>query len=232
MPEGQARGVPRHFSESDGASEADREKVAAACRDLYRQGWAPGTAGNVSVRAGDRVTISASGRAKGRMSPRDTVVVSLNDGAPLVGESERPSAETSIHLAIYANVPAARAVVHAHPPYATALAATCEHGSRSVEFGRWELAKGLGGPGLADTTVPVFRNWTDVPRIAEDVADALAAARDDRSPTTPALLIACHGATTWGSDLLEAVNRLECVEGLSHLTLLTGNLGDPERCRT
>ncbi|MDI3418016.1 methylthioribulose 1-phosphate dehydratase [Streptomyces luteolus] len=199
--------------------ELERGQVAAACRDMFRRGWMPGTAGNVSVRVEGRVVISASGRAKGTMSMRDTVAVSAPDGLPLSGESKRPSAETAIHLAVYQTVPEADAVVHTHAPYSTALSAGIPVGGRA-EFNQWELAKGLGVRDHSHVAVPVFANWADVPRIGRDVAAHLRDAGRN-APAVPALLISRHGVTTWGRDLTEAVNRLECVEMLCRLVLMT-----------
>ncbi|WP_327358352.1 methylthioribulose 1-phosphate dehydratase [Streptomyces sp. NBC_01304] len=199
--------------------EPERGHIAAVCRDLFRRGWMPGTAGNVSVRAGNHVLISASGRAKGTMSRTDTVAVSLADGAPLADEQARPSAETSIHLAVYRTVPGAGAVVHTHAPYATTVASH-GHAAGRVDFIDWELAKGLGVPDASHVSVPVFANWADVPRIARDVVAHLGTGA---GPAVPALLISRHGVTTWGRDLTEATNRMECVEMLCRLLLLAGN---------
>ncbi|MFI1302648.1 methylthioribulose 1-phosphate dehydratase [Streptomyces sioyaensis] len=203
----------------------ERGEVATACRDLYRRGWMPGTAGNVSVRTGEGIVISASGRAKGTMSRQDTVVVALDDGRPLHGESERPSAETSIHLAVYREVPEAGAVVHAHAPYATTVASG-PGAAGQVAFDDWELAKGLGVPDPSRVAVPVFANRSDVPRIAGDLVAHLRAAP---GPAVPALLISRHGVTTWGRDLTEATNRLECVEMLCRLVLLAGGTAAHEQ---
>ncbi|MEU9558879.1 methylthioribulose 1-phosphate dehydratase [Streptomyces fumanus] len=205
-----------------------REDIGSACRALYQRGWMEGTSGNVSVSDGDVVVISASGRAKGRMTARDTVAVRLADGVPLPGESERPSAETSIHLAVYRATGADAAVIHAHSPYATALSARHERytGPGSVLLERWELAKGLGMPEPDLVALPVFLNRSDVPRIAQEVTEHLGQA-DTRTP--PALLIARHGLTVWGRDLDQARNRLECVEALCRLALLTDGHESGER---
>ncbi|MFJ8330159.1 methylthioribulose 1-phosphate dehydratase [Streptomyces sp. NPDC094437] len=206
-----------------------RGHLAAACRALYRLGWMPGTSGNVSIRSGEGVMITASGRSKGTMAPEDTVIVDPVDGRPLVGETERPSAETSIHLAVYRQVSGCGAVVHAHAPYSTALATLTGTGTGTgtggsvgrVVFRELELAKGLGVAAPRLVEVPVFANWPDVSRIADDVTVCLR----ETSDVPPALLIDRHGVTTWGGDLDEARNRLECVEELSRLTLLTGAFG-------
>lgn len=196
-----------------------REDIGSVCRTLYQRGWMEGTSGNVSVSDGSVAVISASGRAKGRMTARDTVALRLADGSPLPGESERPSAETSIHLAVYRAIGATAAVIHAHSPYATALSARHERhgGIGSVLLERWELAKGLGMREPDLVALPVFLNRSDVPRIAQEVTEHLERA-DARTP--PALFIARHGLTVWGRDVDQAQNRLECVEALCRLALL------------
>ncbi|MFF2807993.1 methylthioribulose 1-phosphate dehydratase [Streptomyces sp. NPDC058000] len=204
--------------------ELRRAHLAAACRSLYQRGWMPGTSGNISVRSGDAVVITASGRSKGTISRHDTVLVEPDKGLPLLGESEWPSAETSVHLAVYRQLPPCGAVVHAHAPYSTALAtlAGTDGSIGQVTFTDWELAKGLGVVDPRLVTVPVFANWPEVPRIAEDVTAYLDGSGAD---APPALFIDRHGVTTWGRDLEEARNRLECIEELSRLTLLVGTYG-------
>jgi len=194
--------------------------LSELAHDLYRRGWMAGTSGNLSVRLAreDTVLITASGLGKGRLSPSDTVLVSATTGEPLVAGSARPSAETSIHIALYQAFPDCGAVVHAHTPYATALASRAARaGERWVRFTDFELIKGMGRPFVDTITIPVFPNWPEVPRIAAEVKDHYAASEGD---TAPVLLIAHHGATAWGANLAEATDRLECLEALSHLALL------------
>nr|WP_275402760.1 methylthioribulose 1-phosphate dehydratase [Streptomyces sp. SID10853] len=200
--------------------------LARSARELYGRGWMPGTSGNLSLRvpgSASHALITGSGLDKGALGAEDMVLVDADTARPVRARSGRkPSAETAIHAAVY-RVTGARAVVHAHPPHCTALARLAGRagapGSTSlVVFDDLELTKGLGpvtGPGVA---VPVFTNWPDVARIADEVAARLAAVPD----APPALLIAGHGVTVWGKDLAEARNRLECVESLCEVLLLTG----------
>lgn len=219
----------------DGAAEEHRTRAAGALadqsHDLYLRGWMPGTSGNLSVRLpgpSSGVLITGSGLGKGTLGPLDMVLVDAVTGqaAGPVGDGPRPSAETAIHAAVYRSVEEAGAVVHAHSPYSTALARRIG----AVDRLSWlplrdlELLKGLGLADPSHTALPVFPNWSDIARIAQDVAGHLA-----RSPAAPpALLIADHGITVWGRDLTQARNRLECVEAMCHLLLLTGE-ADPVR---
>jgi methylthioribulose-1-phosphate dehydratase len=202
---------------SDTGPEADRLIIAAG--DLYRRGWMDGTAGNISERVGEDpelAIISATGRRKDVLTPADFTIVSVATGERVSPLQPRPSAETSIHAALYRVDPGCQAVVHAHPPWCTALASVAE--SPEVRFASFEIIKGLGVSDPSAVSVPVFANWSDVPRIASDIEDRLTG-EIGRLP--PVLLIAHHGATAWGPTLEIARNRLESLEALCQVWLLT-----------
>jgi L-fuculose-phosphate aldolase len=95
-----------------------REGVAWACRILALEGYADLTLGHVSARpaGGEAIYIKRKGVALGEVEPDD--VVDLDDPA---GDLHL---ETVLHTEIYARRPDVGAVVHGHPPYATALGAT------------------------------------------------------------------------------------------------------------
>ncbi|SUE30084.1 aldolase [Nocardia farcinica] len=189
--------------------------VPAVAAQLYGRGWLDGTAGNLSVRLdADRALVTASGRSKGALTAADLITVDLTTGAAL-DAGARPSAETSIHAALYRAVPGCGAVVHAHPPAAT-TAATLLAAAGTVVFDDFEIVKGFGPRPAGPFTVPVLTNHAEVPRIAADLAARLT------PDAVPAALIDRHGATTWGPDLETARNRMECLEMLCALQLRTG----------
>ncbi|MGO1049353.1 methylthioribulose 1-phosphate dehydratase [Crossiella sp. CA198] len=192
--------------------------LAAAARELYQRGWLPGTSGNISVRlTAETALITASGRDKGALTESDTVLVSVDTSAAVHAQASRPSAETTIHTAIY-RATKAEAVVHTHSPYATAVATMAGHRTElsTVDFRDFELLKGLGLRDPSATSIPVFPNHADVPRIAAEVERYLIGQPD----APPVLLIEHHGLTTWGADYAQARNRMECVESICQLSLL------------
>lgn len=84
-------------------------------RELYRQGLNDSHSGNISFRQGDFIYITKSGRPKGEMGFEDVVRAHLN---PMPGQEEPGlSVDAKIHRAIYQKNPAAKAIVHAHPPH-------------------------------------------------------------------------------------------------------------------
>ncbi len=97
--------------------DAVAHSVVEVCQRLYAQGLIAACDGNVSVRVGsDKIVITPSGLHKGYLLPSSIAVVTL-EGEVLSG---KPSSELPTHLAVYRNCETAHAVVHAHPPMATA----------------------------------------------------------------------------------------------------------------
>lgn len=184
-----------------------RETLAAVARDFHGRGWMAGTAGNLSAR--DRAGgfwITASGRAKGRLEPEDFVRVDEAGRVLFAPEGRRPSAETSLHAAVYRHVPEAGACFHVHS--VSGCLATRGRSDRlplpSLEmlkaFDLWEQAP--------DAALWILPNHLDVPRIADDLEKRFLEAAPDLS----AFFIQGHGATVWGRSLEEAYHRLEALE--------------------
>ncbi|MEU1999077.1 S-methyl-5-thioribose-1-phosphate isomerase [Nocardia gamkensis] len=207
-------GVVHRSDRSHGAAIAD------IARELYRRGWMPGTAGNISVRTGATALVTGSGLSKGELTERDMVTVRVADSAPVADHGRKPSAETTIHTAVYRTRPA-QAVVHIHPPFATALATRWASPGTlaTLRITDYELIKGLGGGDPAVAEIPVFPNWPEVPRIGADIERYLL----EHPGALPVLVIAGHGITAWGDDLGQARDRAECLEALCELVSRTGS---------
>src|SRR5262249_8405357 len=109
-------------------SSASLEELAGRISELGRQahlrGWVLGTSGNFSAVLDPqplRLAITASGADKGCLG-RAQVLEIDGDGRVIRGEG-RPSAETSVHLAVV-RARGAGAVVHTHSPWSTLLSET------------------------------------------------------------------------------------------------------------
>jgi L-fuculose-phosphate aldolase len=97
-----------------------RDAIVEIGRRLYTRGLISGNEGNVSVREGDALWVTPSGVCKGFLTP-DMLVKTDLEGRQIEGRL-RVSSEVQMHTAIYARRGDVRAVVHAHPPTATAFA--------------------------------------------------------------------------------------------------------------
>ncbi len=98
---------------------SERAQVAAACARLAAQGLLIGTAGNVSLRCGDLVAVTATGAVLADVTADEVTVVDLAGG--VVTGRYAPTSELGLHLDIYRTY-GTQAVVHTHAPKATAIA--------------------------------------------------------------------------------------------------------------
>jgi methylthioribulose-1-phosphate dehydratase len=179
--------------------------IVATGRWLDSNGWAPATSGNYSCRLDDgSFAVTVSGRHKGRLTDDDVMRV---DGGGGSLDGKQPSAETALHVAIYAKFPGVGAVLHSHSP--TAVALTRAFPSLDAwEFVGHEMLKALPGIKTHDARVmlPIVDNSQDMETIWNSVSTVL---RD-----APAYLIRSHGLYGWGADMAEAERVIEAVEWL------------------
>lgn len=181
-------------------------ELIEAGRLIDRRGWVPATSGNFSARLGDgTIAITVSGAHKGRLTVEDIMRVGA-DGQSLDGR--RPSAETGLHVRLYARRPAVGAVLHTHSP--GAVTASRLFGDALVLEGH-ELLKALAGIDTheARVTVPIFPNDQDIARLGERVDRWL-----DGANGAHGYLIAGHGAYTWGASVADALRHVEALEFL------------------
>ncbi|HYX25912.1 MAG TPA: methylthioribulose 1-phosphate dehydratase [Thermoanaerobaculia bacterium] len=186
-----------------------RDVLAAAARLFYDRGWMWGTAGNLSLRLSDGTFwITASGKAKGRLTAAD--FLRIGPGGEVVERGrpdDRPSAETSLHDAIYRLFPQAGACFHVHSIAANVAARlTAEDDLRLPPL---EMLKGLGvWDQDPDVSLAVFPNHLHVPRIAQELLARFTTA----PPRVPGFLVRDHGLTAWGRDAEAALHHVELFE--------------------
>src|SRR5688572_25360701 len=115
--------------------------------DFHRRGWALGTSGNFSaVMTHDPLclAITASSVDKSRMTA-DRILEVDGEGRVLNGGTDRPSAETLIHLAVVRRT-GAGSVLHTHSVWSTVLSDYyIAQGGFHIEG--YEMLKGLNGVG-------------------------------------------------------------------------------------
>lgn len=178
--------------------------VAQACRRLAAAGLVVGTAGNVSVREGETVSLTAKGVALAEATPEDVAVTDL-DGNVLAGS---PTSELELHLAIYRRYDAG-AIVHTHAPMATALACVLDE----LPVIHYHLLA-LGG----SIRVAPFH-----PFGTRELATAVVDALHGRA----AALLSNHGAVNYAPSLPEAVEGAVLLEWACALFLNASKLGSP-----
>lgn len=186
----------------------ERELVATASRVLAAQGHDDLIWGHASVRDERGLWIKSAEWSLAEVTPERVHLVDAG-GTVVAGEGPRHS-EYPIHAEILAARPDVGAVVHTHPPYAVALAATGQP-LRPVSH-----AANMFVP----PAVPRFTETADLiltselgRQVAAELADA------------DALFLVNHGIVTVGPDLETATVRAVVLERACYQQALTHSFG-------
>ena len=169
---------------------------------MYAKNMVVSNDGNISCRVADGIWATPTGVCKGDMTLEMLVKVD-GDGHILEG-THKPSSELKMHLRVYQENPDVQAVVHAHPPMATSFA--------------------VAGIALDTPILPEAIVNLGVVPVAPYAVPGTQAVPDSIAPycrTHNAVLLANHGALTWGKDLWQAYFRMESLEYYAQLTLNT-----------
>src|SRR4051795_10725946 len=184
-----------------------RADIVEVGRRLYARGYTASNDGNISVRLDDRrLLMTPTGVCKGFMDARMMCVTDL-EGRKLEGE-RNPSSEIQMHLEVYRQRPEIQAVVHAHPPVATAFAVAGIPLDRAVLA---EVVTTLGSIPIAEYATPSTSELPDAVRKYIKAHDGM--------------LLANHGALTVGGDLFSAYYKMETVEHFAKISLVARMLG-------
>jgi L-fuculose-phosphate aldolase len=188
-----------------------RRELAEVGRLLYERDLLAARDGNLSVWLGPgRILTTPAGVCKGRLAPEDFVLVD-GRGVPLAPGARPASTEIKMHLAVYPVRPEVRAIVHTHPPAATAFAVA------GVPIDKAALAEVVYNLGVVPLTEYALPSTEELARIIGHYVRYY-----------QALLLANHGVLAVGADLWEAFDRLEGVEHFARILLYARQLGGPK----
>lgn len=188
-----------------------RREICDIGQRLYARGFAAGNDGNISYRLGDnRVLCTPTLICKGFMKPDDLCIVDL-EGKQVAGTRRRTS-EVLMHLAIYRQDPQVKAVVHCHPPHATAFGVarvdipSCILPEVEVFLGIIPRAdyETPGGPDFAATVKPYVGKANTV-------------------------VLSNHGTVSWGESVEKAYWHTEILDAYCRILMLARQLGNVER---
>ena len=196
-----------------------REQICEVGRRLYEKNFVAANDGNISVRMGKgRYLCTPTMVSKGFMKPADIALVD-ETGRQLSGGKPRTS-EIMLHLEIFHELPEIGAVVHAHPPHATAFAVAgvqlpnCVLPEVEIFIGQVPIAAydTPGGKDFARTVLPHLRNNANT------------------------ILLANHGAVACDKTLEQAYFHMETLDQYCRILLLVQQIGklhqlSPEKMR-
>jgi len=186
-----------------------RHQVAEAAQFLHAAGWVANHDGNVTARDGNRFIATPTATSKRLVAEKDLIEV---DAKGHVHGAGKVFGEIGLHLVVYERRPDVGAVVHAHPPYATAIGA-----SRKNPIERPFIAEALVSLGPRIPRIPYAQP-------GEPAKAALA----PWCELVDAAILGNHGVIAWGKDCEQALLRLELVEHLAKIAIAAEALGGIE----
>ncbi len=199
---------------TDAAEWEARVDLAAAFRLANRLGWNEGIANHFSMivpGATDRFLLNPRELHFGEITASNLIVVDAK-GNKLAGEGQVRLVAFQLHGRLHQALPQAKCILHAHPPYATAIA--CVKGGRlGAAHG---IAMGLHKLICYDDEMNGPVNDAEADRLIRIVG------QDKR-----VIFHAMHGLTTLGETVADAYDRLYFTERMAQYTVLARQMGQP-----
>ena len=171
-----------------------KKEICEVGRKLWLKGFVAANDGNISVKVGENeFYCTPTGVSKGDLTP-DMIIKVDKDGKKLEGKLN-PSSEIKMHMRVYRERPDVTAVVHAHPPVATAFTVA------DIDLDQYILPEAI----LTIGNVPTCDYGTPSTMEIPDSLDPYLQKHD-------AFLLRNHGALTVGCNLTKAFFVMEEVE--------------------
>jgi len=188
-----------------------KQEICEIGQKLYEKGFVAANDGNISYRIGEnQVLCTPTLVSKGALRPDDIATVDMT-GKQLAGRKKRTS-EVMLHLEIYKANPEVKAIVHSHPPYATAFSVAGE-----------EI------PTCVLPEVEVFLG--PIPTAVYETPGATAFAETVLPHVNSAKIVVLknHGTVSWGESLKQACWWTEILDAYCRILLIAKQVGRVER---
>jgi L-fuculose-phosphate aldolase len=190
-------------------AEALRSEILRVGRKLWERQYVDGNGGNISCRLGaNYVLCTPTMMSKRDMEPADICLSDL-DGNIVAGDRARTS-ELLLHLVIYRTNANARAVVHCHPPYATAFSLTGTTPPVGL-ISEYEIF--IGPAVLAHYETPGTQAFAET---------VLPFVQDHNT-----ILLANHGVVCWSDSVTHAEWLVEILESYCKTCVIAKQIGKP-----
>ena len=185
-----------------------RRDVIRVCRFMYENKLVAATDGNVSVKLGDDLLLfTPSGVSKALVTEEQLIVTDM--AGKKVRGAQEASSEIRMHLAVYEERDDVRAVVHAHPPIATAFTVA------GVSLASCVLPEVVFHLGTIPTSAYATPASPQGPGVVRDLIRKC-----------DAILLDRHGTLTVGEDVFKAYFKLEKLENYAQVMLIARQLGN------
>jgi L-ribulose-5-phosphate 4-epimerase len=191
--------------------EAVRKELFKAVLKLHQKDFIQLNSGNISVFASvDHLVITPTGIPYDDMMVEDLVIIDLN-GVVIEGD-HKPSSETPMHITVYKNIPAVKAIVHTHSPFALAFATV----GKNIPVITTEGLAVRGPVPVADYACPgtEAQGWAAVKAMKGP-------------PSVTGTLLKNHGVLTTGTTLSHAYSTACRIEMAAKVYFLALQIGSP-----
>ena len=183
-----------------------RKAICDIGKRMYDKDFVAANDGNISIKIGkNTILCTPTGVSKGFMTP--DMLVKMNMKGEVISGKLKPSSEIKMHLRVYEENDTVMAVTHANPPIATSFA--------------------IAGIELDQALLPEAVVMLGTVRIAPYATPGTQEVPDSIAPfckSDNAVLLANHGALTWGRDITEAYHRLESLEYYAKVMMYTSSI--------
>jgi ribulose-5-phosphate 4-epimerase/fuculose-1-phosphate aldolase len=201
----------RKITPAESPERQARIELAATFRIANRLGWNEGIANHFSFQVGEDRYLLNPYELHFREITASNLLVVDGMGNVISGEGQVRRVAFYLHPYLHTRLPRAKAIVHAHPPYATAIC--CVKGGRldlssahAMIFARQVCYDDqMGGP--------VSEN--EIQRVLSLVGDKTI------------IMHAMHGVTTLGATVADAFDSFYFLEHWARLTVLSRQMGQP-----
>ena len=183
-----------------------KKQIVEIGKRLFQKGFVAANDGNISVKLNNRIIVTPTMKSKGFLKVNELVTTDLK-GNRVEGKL-KPTSELLLHIFVYKKREDVGAVIHAHPPFGTALA--------------------VAGMELPDNVLPeVFLSMGKIPLASYGTPSTqeLPNSISRLIMKHDAILLKNHGVITVGKELEEAYFKLERVEHFAQVFFIAKSLG-------
>ena len=191
---------------SEERKRAEKE-IANTMRRVYERGLTTSLGGNISMRLGSVMLITPSSLDKASLGDEDIANVDIESGKNLT-PGLKLSIESEMHRLIYLKRPTCKAVIHAHPVFSSLFSASEEEiRTDIIAESYYQLGR------VVKTPYAIMGSRELAEKVSDDAFSCCA------------VLLERHGALTVSDkSLLEALERLECLENAARMSLLSRDM--------
>ena len=184
-----------------------KKEIAKYSKLAYQRGLVSAAGGNVSAKHENLFLITAGGKSLRDITEEDIIIVDENSRIIEGKEGQKPSKETSLHIAIYKNRPDIDCVIHVHPSYCTAYSIRKKTVPILTASSRLKLKKvpliGYANPG------------------SEELARAVEECVKDNPEYVKAITLEAHGLLAWDKGFASCFDIAELVEETARVAFIS-----------